>query len=214
MEYSADDITVPATDAIACRLRPGMYVGPVDSDTCVSTMLQEAMCLSLQSVLDGLANEIQITCHRDGSISVRDNGPNLDPSEIRDETPVVELLLTKFHACRDAWDIPRSASNFGIVSTVALSKSFVFESTFNGSLWRQEFRIGIPVSPITHIKKCADVFRRVTFTPDDNIIQNVTLSYSRFQEWFDEYCGMINGCQINYLDEQNETSFEVAKLAR
>jgi len=191
-----------------------MYVGPVDSDSCVLTMLQEAMCFALQSALDKIATEIQVTKHKNGAVSIRDNGPDLDPRQMRDELPVVELLLTKFYACDAARNIDRSNFNFGIVSTNALSKTLVFEITFEGSVWRQEFQFGIPVSPIAMIRKFSDVYRCITFTPDTELIQNSELSYHRFQEWFDERCDMIRGCQINFFDEQYGTSFEVANIAR
>ena len=191
-----------------------MYVGPLDSDSCVSTMLQEAMCFALQSALDGIADEIRITKHRNRAVSICDNGPDLNPHEIRDELPVAELLLTKYYACDAARKIDRSNFNFGIVSTNALSKSLVFQTTFDASVWQQEFQFGVPLSPITSIGQCSEPFRCITFTPDVEIIQNTELSYDRFQEWFDKHCGMIRGCQIDFRDETNDTTFEVANIAR
>ena len=214
MEYSADDLELPATDAIACRSRPSMYVGPVDSDECVSIMLQEAMCFALQGALDGITDEIQITKHQNGAVSIRDNGPDLNPHEIRDELPIAELLLTRSYACDAAREIDRSNFNFGIVSTNALSKSFVYQTTFDDSVWQQEFQFGIPLSPIKSIGQHSDRFRCITFVPDTEIILNTELSYDSFREWFDKYCGMIRGCQIDFQDEINDTTFEVANIAR
>ncbi len=214
MEYSADDLERPPTDTIACRSRPTMYVGPVDSDECVSTMLQEAMCFALQSALDGIADEILITKHQNGAVSIRDNGPDLNPHEIRDGLPVAELLLTRFYACKAAQEIDRSNFNFGVVSTNALSTTFVFQTTFDASVWQQEFQFGVPVSPITSVAQCDDPFRCITFTPDREIIRNTELSYGKFQQWFDKYCVMIRHCQIDFHDEINEATFEVANIAR
>jgi DNA gyrase subunit B len=191
-----------------------MYVGPVDSETCVATMLQEAMSMALQSVLDRIATEIQIVNHTNGEISVRDNGPNLDPNEVRDGLPVVELLLTKFYACQDARNITRSNCNFGIVTTNALSKSFVFETTFGGSVWRQNFQCGVPLSPIAQIADCSVDFRNITFMPDDEIIQNTKLSYHHFQVWFNEYCDMIDESTIEFHDETTGESFNMIEIAR
>ena len=212
-EYSADKIKRFATDALFCRSHPVVCVGPVTSDSCVSTMLQEAMCFSLQSALDGTANKIQITYRRDGAISIQDNGPKLNPNDVRHGIPVVELMLTKFHACKDAKDISRSNFNFGIVVTNALSKHFIFESTFDGSLWRQEFQFGVPLAPIARVSDLSHPHRCITFTPDDEIIQNTASSYQRFQEWYDECCGTITACQIGYHEEQTGASFEVASIA-
>jgi len=190
-----------------------VYVGPVESDFCVATMLQEAMCFALQSALDGIANAIQITKHSDGTVSVWDNGPDLNPHEIRDELPIAELLLTKFIACDAAREIARSNFNFGIVSTNALSKSFIFQTTFDGWIWQQEFQFGIPVSPIRSVRQCDEPFRRIRFSPDTEIIQNAELSYDRFREWFDQYCGMIRGCQIDFKDETGGTTIEMFNIA-
>ncbi len=124
-------------------------------------------------------------------ISVRDNGPDLNPHEIRDGLPIVELLLTQSYACKAARMIARSNFNFGIVSTNALSKFFAFEITFVGSVWRQEFRYGIPLSPIVAIRDSSECFRCISFIPDNTVIENTELSYCRFQEWFEERCGII-----------------------
>ena len=160
--------------------------------------------MALQSVIDGVATELHITEHQNRLITIRDNGPTVDPTETRDGLPLVELLLTRFNACRDARSINRSLFNFGIVSTNALSKTFIYETTHDGWLWRQEYQCGVPLSAIERSAKTSDRFRQISFLPDREILPNTRISYDGFQRWFNENCGAIHGCVIYYHDHHDQ----------
>lgn len=209
MEYTAKDIVHHESDIAACRSRPSLYVAQTEAVDCVAIMLQEAMSMALQSAIDGIATEIHITEHDNGLVTIRDNGPNLDPTEVRDGLPVVELLLTRFSACKDAKSINRSYFNFGIVTTNALSKSFVYEITHGGWLWRQEYHRGVPLSAIERVSESKECFRQISFLPDDSILPNTRISYDGFQRWFNENCSRIDGCLIYYYDEARNQTFDV-----
>ena len=211
MEYSADDIVQYENDVAACRARPTLYVGQDDTVDCVSTMLQEALSMALQSVMDDVATAIRITRHLDGRIELRDNGPTHNPLEVRDGVSLIELMLTQFAACNDAREINRSYFNFGIVSANALSKHFLFEMTHDGQLWRQEFRCGLPVSAVKSICATNEHFRRICFDPDVAILPNSRISYVGFQSWFAENCTMIDGCDITFCDETLNQTFDVVR---
>ena len=167
--------------------------------------------MALQSAMDGVATEICITRHLDGRIEVRDNGPTHDPQEVRNGLPLIELMLTHFAACTDAREIKRSYFNFGIVSANALSKNFLFETTHDGQLWRQEFRCGIPVSAIKSVCPTNERFRRICFAPEVALLPNSRISYTAFQTWFAENCTIVVGCEITFRDETLDQTFDVVR---
>lgn len=213
MDYSAERLVHYASDIAFCRAKPELCFGPTDSDRFVSTMLQESLCMALQGVIDGRTTKIHIVKRRDGVVVLTDDGPTLDPTGLHAGQPMVEQLLTVCSVCQDARRINRSNYNFGIAAVNALSKLFVIETTFDGSLWRQEFQRGVAASRIRRVTDAQSPVRRIAFEPDDAIIQNTHLSYQRFQAWFNLECNMIRGCSIDFHEEGNGQTFDLMKRA-
>ena len=70
--YSAENIT--ALEGMeAVRLRPGMYIGGVDSNA-LHHLVYEIVDNSIDEALAGYCTEISVILHRDNSVTVEDNG--------------------------------------------------------------------------------------------------------------------------------------------
>ena len=94
IRYDAADIEV-LSGLEPVRKRPGMY-----TDTSRPNHLaQEVIDNSVDEALAGFAAHIGVTLHRDGSLSVADDGRGM-PVDIHPEegVPGVELILTRLHA--------------------------------------------------------------------------------------------------------------------
>ena len=92
--YDASDIEVLA-GLEPVRKRPGMY-----TDTSRPNHLaQEVVDNSVDEALAGHATAIEVTLHRDASLSVADDGRGM-PVDVHPEegVPGVELILTRLHA--------------------------------------------------------------------------------------------------------------------
>ena len=92
--YDASDIEVLA-GLEPVRKRPGMY-----TDTSRPNHLaQEVVDNSVDEALAGHASAIEVTLHRDASLSVADDGRGM-PVDVHPEegVPGVELILTRLHA--------------------------------------------------------------------------------------------------------------------
>ena len=77
------------------RKRPGMYTDTSSPDH----LAREVLDNSVDEALAGFARRIEATLHRDGSLSVADDGRGM-PVDVHPEegVPGVELILTRLHA--------------------------------------------------------------------------------------------------------------------
>ena len=92
--YTAEDIEV-LTGLEPVRKRPGMYT----DTTRPNHLAQEVIDNSVDEALAGHADQIDVTLHRNGSITVVDNGRGM-PVDIHPEQgkPGVEVILCTLHA--------------------------------------------------------------------------------------------------------------------
>ena len=95
--YEAKDIQVlEGLDAV--RMRPGMYIGTTGNKG-LHHLLWEIVDNAVDEATNGFADKIEITLHRDDSVTVSDNGRGI-PVDIHPQLKIsgVEVVFTQLHA--------------------------------------------------------------------------------------------------------------------
>jgi len=179
VSYNAEQIKV-LEGLEAVRKRPGMYIG----DTGIAGLhhcIWEIVDNSVDEHLAGHCEKITVTQHKDGSISVLDDGRGI-PVDLHPTKgiPTVTLVLTVLHAGgkfeNESGDSGYKVSGglHGVGASVvnALSDRFEVDVWRDGGHHRQHFRHGIPQVELERVGNSSKRGTRVRFWPDFTIFSD------------------------------------------
>ena len=168
--YTASDI-VALEGLEPVRKRPAMYIGGVSSAG-LHHLVWEILDNSVDEAMNGHANEIVVTLHKNGrTVTVADNGRGI-PVDKHAKTgkSALEIVLTVLHAGGkfEGKNYKTSGGLHGVGASVvnALSKELVAMVRRDGAVYKMEFAQG---KPTTKLQKAASSARgtgtSITFMP-------------------------------------------------
>jgi len=156
------------------RKRPGMYIadtGPRGLHHIVFEVVDNAV----DEALAGACNQISVKLHRDGSVSVFDNGRGIPvgihPTE---GIPTVQVVMTQLHAGGKfegkGYKVSGGLHGVGVSVTNALSRYLEVEVWREGKRYVQRFSRGLVDGPMEEYPgEEGRTGTRVTLSPDPEI---------------------------------------------
>ena len=197
----------------AVRKRPGMYIGSTDKRG-LHHLVWEIVDNSIDEIINGYGNHIKIVLHKDGSITIADNGRGVPIGMHESGKSTPEVIYTILHAGGkfEEGNYKVSGGLHGVGGSVvnALSKWMDVIIYLEGVISNIRFKDGGTVdSPLKTIGTTNKTGTIVTFMPDYEIFKNCAFSYTTIVERMQESAFLIPNVTIDVIDEDSkkETKF-------
>ena len=208
--YDAKDIEV-LTGLDPVRKRPGMY-----TDTSRPNHLaQEVIDNSVDEALAGHAKRIDVTLHKDGSLSVCDDGRGM-PVDIHPEqrVPGVEVILSTLHAggkfSNDNYQFSGGLHGVGVSVVNALSNTLEVTVKRDGKVHQMFFCNGEKTTDLKVIDSCGqrNTGTILRFWPNAVYFDSIKFSVSRLRHVLRAKAVLCGGLTVSFHDENTNDSAE------
>jgi len=206
-EYGAAQIKV-LKGLEGVRKRPGMYVGDT-STRGLHQIVFEAVDNAVDEALAGYCRNITVTIHKDGSLSVEDDGRGIPVDVIPSEKkPAIEVVMTVLHAGGKfdqlGYKVSGGLHGVGISVTNALSEWMITRVKRDGKLYEQKFSRGIATSKLKVLGPADGTGTIQHFKPDPQIFATLDFSLDILQQRLRELAFLNRGLRIELIDERTD----------
>ena len=208
--YNADAIEV-LTGLDPVKKRPGMY-----TDTQRPNHLaQEVIDNSVDEALAGHAHQIDVVVHKDGSVTVTDDGRGM-PVDMHKEMkkPGVEVILTTLHAggkfSNDNYQFSGGLHGVGVSVVNALSSKLEVTIRRDGNVYQMTFKDGNKAS---NLKVIGNVGQRntgtsVRFWPHPKYFDTPKIAVKQLKHLLRAKAVLCSGLKMTFHDEQSNEKEE------
>ena len=189
----------------AVRKRPGMYIGSTDKRG-LHHLIWEIVDNSIDEVINGFGKKIKIVMHKDGSLSVSDEGRGVPVGMHSSGMSTPEVIYTVLHAGGkfESGGYKVSGGLHGVGASVvnALSTWLEVNIKRDGYEYYIKFENGGKLSvPLTQLSKTNRTGTTVRFMPDSSIFSTVNFSFTTIVERMQECAFLIKGLNIDIYNE-------------
>jgi len=174
-------------------------------------LIQEVVDNSVDEAISGYAEKIEVTLHKDGSISVSDDGRGMPVDKHPGEKiSGVEVILTKLHAgakfSNKNYQFSGGLHGVGVSVVNALSSKLDVDVKRGGKQYSMSFASGEVKSKL---KVIGEVGKRNTgtmiqFWPDKKYFDTIKISISRLKHVLRAKAVLCSGLHVFFTDEINK----------
>ena len=206
-DYGAEQIKV-LSGLEGVRKRPSMYIGNTAEEG-LHHLIYEVVDNSIDEALAGHCSSINVIFHKDGSVSVEDNGRGI-PTDMHPTEGVsaLELVMCSLHAGgkfdHSSYKVSGGLHGVGVSVVNALSLWTVAEVKRGGKVHRQKYNYGIKEGEIEQIGESEKTGTKITFMPDPGIFtETVEFKYDIIQNRLRELAFLNKDVKILLHDERS-----------
>ena len=212
-EYGADQIQI-LEGLEAVRKRPGMYIGSTSARG-LHHLVYEIVDNAVDEALAGFCKNIDVTIHKDNSITVIDDGRGI-PVGINHKAgiPAVEVVFTILHAGGKfgggGYKVSGGLHGVGASVVNALSEWLEVRIYSEGKIYYQRYERGHSVEPLKVIGDFdpEKTGTQVTFLPDKEIFEENVYDYDTLKIRLREMAFLTKGLNIVLRDDRQEPQFK------
>ncbi|MFC6332209.1 DNA topoisomerase IV subunit B [Paenibacillus septentrionalis] len=214
-QYSADDIQI-LEGLTAVRKRPGMYIGSTGNSG-LHHLVWEIVDNAVDEHLAKYCSNIDVTIHKNGSITIQDNGRGIPTGMHKSGIPTPQVVFTILHAGGKfgGGGYKKSGGLHGVGASVtnALSEYLEVEIFREGKIYKQRFEywvdeqgkehVGEPVTGLDIVGNTNRTGTKVTFKPDIRIFQQgISFNYDTLASRLQEIAFLNSGLKVTLKDER------------
>jgi len=193
----------------AVRKRPAMYIGDVGARG-LHHLVYEVVDNSIDEALAGRCDHIEVTIHKDNSISVSDNGSGIPVGLHEKGVSTLQIVMTVLHAGgkfdKDSYKVSGGLHGVGVSCVNALSEHMISTVKRDGKVWKQEYRAGVPQGDVVQIGtvKKGDTGTTQWFKPDSTIFKALEYRWDTLAERMRELAYLNPTVTIVMRDERED----------
>ncbi len=192
----------------AVRKRPGMYIGSTDKRG-LHHLVWEIVDNGIDEVINGYGNHIKVIIHKDGSVSVSDEGRGVPVGMHASGKSTPEVIYTVLHAGgkfqEGGYKVSGGLHGVGASVVNALSKWMKVTTYRDGGKYEISFKDGGKLDePLKKIGTTNKTGTTVRFMPDDTIFSSTTFSFTTICERMQESAFLLKGLTATVIDEEDE----------
>ena len=211
--YTASDIQI-LEGLEAVRKRPSMYIGST-GPAGLHHLVTELVDNSIDEIGAGYGTQVTVNLHRDGSVSVTDDGRGIPVGTHATGVSALEVVMTTLHAGgkfdgREQVGYQTAGGLHGVGASCvnALSEWLHVQVYQNGAIYEQRYARGIPQTSVEKAGKSNKTGTQTTFMPDSEIFDTLDFSHDVLRDRLRELAFLNKGVRIQFHDVRDDENSE------